>query len=69
MTNESGGNEKDTTWTGFVVCPYCFVEYTDSDEFFDGVNDDTVVDCECGKRFYATRHISVDYSTYKEKAL
>ena len=58
-----GRNEIDSEYTDEIVCPYCGNVHADSWEV-DG--DDGEYDCcECGKTFWYTRNISVDYSTKK----
>jgi len=53
-------------YTKNVVCPYCGYEDKDSSEI--SPNDECLglIDCEdCGKSFYASRSITVDYSSWK----
>lgn len=53
-------------YTNEITCPYCGFEFGDSWEI-DGDSEDLgLLDCEeCYKEFYATRNISIDYSTEK----
>ncbi|APM41375.1 hypothetical protein [Clostridium kluyveri] len=51
--------------TDEIVCPFCGQEFTDSWEYGD---DEALglIECdECGKSFYASREVSITYSTRK----
>lgn len=52
----------DTSLTDDIVCPHCGHEFSDSWEYdLDGSAE---LECEeCEKKFFATRNISVTYST------
>ena len=56
--------EYDTNYTLNITCPYC--GYEDLDSWEVDCEDGEEVEQECGsceKEFYATRSITVDYST------
>lgn len=57
--------EIDHECTVNIVCPYCGNEDRDSWEVSPGEEDLGLIDCDCGKSFYATRNITITYSTYK----
>ncbi len=43
-----------------LKCPYCGLENTDAWEI--NFNDDKIeIDCECGKKFWGERVVTVDY--------
>lgn len=49
-----------------ITCPWCGYEYSDSWEVGQDQEDIGLLECEkCGKEFYATRNVSVTYSTVK----
>ena len=49
-----------------IICPYCGYEFNDSWEIDPGEEDIGELDCgNCDKKFYASRNISIDYSTQK----
>jgi DNA-directed RNA polymerase subunit RPC12/RpoP len=51
--------DKDTDYTGEVVCPWCGYEHGDSWEMTEGETE-----CgECGRKFEMTRDVSVSYCT------
>lgn len=53
-------------YTSNIVCPHCGTEDHDSWERSPGEEDLGLIECDdCGKHFYATRSISVDYTTQK----
>jgi transposase len=56
-------NPFDTKYAYTIICPYCGYKYPDPGEEF--VNEDeTEITCShCEKEFYATRNISITYST------
>lgn len=57
--------EIDHEYTDEIVCPFCGNEFSDSFEYGEG-EDIGLIECgECEKEFYATRNISVSYSTKK----
>ncbi|MDD4804305.1 MAG: hypothetical protein PHN69_03950 [Candidatus Pacebacteria bacterium] len=50
--------------TDEIVCPYCGDKWADSYDCDPREGDLGLQDCyECGKQFYATRHIEVTYSS------
>lgn len=54
----------DHEYTDEIVCPFCGHEFSDSWEFSSNEEDLGLNECEqCGKSFYATRNVSVTYST------
>jgi transcription elongation factor Elf1 len=56
--------EIDHEYTDEIICPYCGNEFTDSWEY--GINEEDLglLECdECGKSFYASRHIEITYVT------
>ncbi len=59
--------EYDTCATDEVRCPYCGYTHEDSHEFFASGGDqrDEIECIECGKKFWATRNISVYYNSGK----
>jgi hypothetical protein len=58
----------DHEYTNNIVCPYCGYEDIDSWEVESGQEDLGLIECgNCEKEFYATRIISVEYSTEKAK--
>lgn len=63
-------NNIEHEMTEEIVCPFCGSEFTESWEFGEYSNDEDLglVECdECNKSFYATRNISISYSTKKAK--
>ncbi len=49
-----------------ITCPFCGNEFSDSWEYGSGEEDIGLIECgECEKGFYATRNISISYSTEK----
>lgn len=53
-------------YTKEIVCPYCGYEFSDSWDYNINEEDIGLVECgECEKEFYASRIITVDYSTKK----
>jgi hypothetical protein len=51
-------------YTTEIVCPWCGNIYTDSSEYSPDDECIGLMECdECGKGFYATRNISITYST------
>lgn len=52
-----------------IVCPFCGYEFNNSFEYGKDYNEDLgLIECEdCGKEFYAVRHISISYNTIKAK--
>lgn len=58
--------EIDHEFTPEIVCPYCGQANGDSWEEQPGEEDLGLIECgRCEKSFYATRNISVSYSTDK----
>ena len=58
----------DHKYTNEIVCPFCGYEFGDSWEYRDDCEDLGLIDCdECHKSFYATRNITIDYSTNKAR--
>lgn len=58
----------DHRYTDNVVCPWCGYIDINSWEFKSDDDDLGLIECgECGKEFYATRHVSVNYSTKKAR--
>lgn len=54
----------DSEYTREITCPYCGHEMSDSWEYDSGSEDLGEIECEeCGKKYYATRNITIDYST------
>ena len=59
-------NEVDHEYTDEIVCPWCGYEFSDSWEFGNGGEFTELEDCpECDKSFYASRTITVAYTTQK----
>lgn len=55
-------------YTKEIVCPYCGYKFSDSWEINSNEEDIGLVECgECEKEFYASRIITVDYSTEKAR--
>ena len=55
-------SEINHEFTDEIVCPYCGNECRNSWEF----SDEDRYECdECGKEFFHTRNVSIDYSTEK----
>ena len=58
----------DHEYTKEIVCPYCGYKFSDSWEINSNEEDIGLVECgECEKEFYASRIITVDYSTEKAR--
>lgn len=58
--------EIDHELTDEIVCPFCGGEFSDSWEIMSDCEDLGLIECgECEKSFYATRNISISYSTEK----
>jgi transcription elongation factor Elf1 len=56
----------DHKYTRNIVCPYCGYEDRDSWEVCPEEEDLGIVECgRCEKEFYASRIVTVEYSTYK----
>ena len=56
----------DHEYTKNIVCPYCGHEDKDSFEVEPDNEDLGLLECDdCGKHFYATRSITIDYCTEK----
>lgn len=67
MDNEDD-DEIDCEYTDYVTCPHCGFE--DDDCWFedDPDTDSEILECpECGKHFYAYKHVSISFSTEKVK--
>ena len=56
-------------FTDEIVCPYCGREQGDSWEVNPGKEDLGIQECFCGKKFTASRHTKVNYSSYKNPCL
>lgn len=54
----------DHHYTDEITCPYCGEVVDDSWELED---EGEWVCCECGLRFYYTRHVEVTYTTHAVK--
>jgi transcription elongation factor Elf1 len=53
-------------YTRYIVCPYCGYEDKDSWEICSGKEDLGIVECgRCEEEFYASRIVTIEYSTYK----
>lgn len=60
--------EYDTEFTCYITCPHCGYEDYDSWEFEGDDGEEIEQECgSCEKEFYATRSITVDYSTRKKE--
>lgn len=58
--------EIDCEYTKEIVCPHCGYEFQDSYEYGSDAEEIGLLQCdECGEMFYATRNITIDYSTEK----
>lgn len=58
--------EIDHEYTTEIVCPFCGSEFGDSCEVESVSEDLGLQQCgDCDKHFYATRNITIDYSTEK----
>lgn len=56
------------TYTNNIICPYCGYEDINSWEQGSGVENIGLTECKnCEKPFYATRHITIEYSTEKAR--
>lgn len=61
-------NEINHEYTDEIVCPFCGYIFSDSWEYESDCEDIGLLECrECEKSFYATRNITVDYSTEKAR--
>jgi len=60
----------DTLYTHDPVCPFCGHKVRDVWEInFGSAEGETEIDCgECEKTFIVSRHVTVDYCTYKPKS-
>lgn len=59
--------EIDHEFTKEIVCPYCGHIHSESYDFGSGGEEDSEAECDsCGKQFYWSRIISVEYSTSKK---
>ena len=60
----------DHDYTDAIVCPHCGRVEFDSWEIMPDKEDLGDFECViCGKTFYATRNVSVTYSTYKNRGV
>mgnify|MGYP000032418711 CR=1 FL=1 len=58
--------EIDHEYTNEIVCPWCGYEFSDSWELGNGGECTELEECpDCEKEFYASRIITVEYSTQK----
>lgn len=58
--------EIDHEYTNEIVCPWCGCEFSDSWELGNGGECTELEECpDCEKEFYASRIITVEYSTQK----
>lgn len=58
----------DTEYTDFIACPYCGYEDHDSWEVDFGNSECAEIECaNCEKEILVVRHVSVSYSSYKQK--
>jgi len=53
--------EYNSTWeSDCLKCPYCGNENSDAWEI-DFDDDKIEIDCDCGKKFYGLKHVSINY--------
>lgn len=66
MAEEKQIKDIDHEYTNEIVCPHCGYEYGDSWEYLESDGDTREMECdECGEKFEAVLHLTVEYSTEK----